>query len=189
MKKLYGITGLAGSGKDTVADYLGLDHAFTKIAFADPLKAAAASMFGLDHRHFHDRRLKEVPHPYWGLSPRRLLQLLGNDAAKPHFGNDIWVKRWKLSYDAVRDTDNVVVPDVRFELEAEHIRAAGGVIIHITRPNAGLDGEHGQHASEAGIKFRDGDYLLYNDGDLVDLYDEVDLMVDQLGKVANGIPS
>lgn len=184
MKRLFGITGRAGAGKDTVADYLGLDHGFMKIAFADPLRSAASSMFGVDHRHFHDRKLKGAEHLYWGMSPRRMLQLLGNDAVKSVFGPDIWVKRWRLSYSAVRDTDHVVVPDVRFDLEAEHIREVGGVIIHVTRNNGAhaLDGEAAAHVSEKGVTFRDGDYLLYNDGDMVDLYDEVDVMISTLDK-------
>jgi hypothetical protein len=63
-----------------------------------------------------------------------MLQLLGTEATKPVFGDDIWLKRWFLSYSAVRDTDHVVVPDVRFDVEADAIRRLGGTIIHIVRP-------------------------------------------------------
>ena len=36
--KLIGITCKARSGKDTIARHLWAQHAFTRIAFADPLK-------------------------------------------------------------------------------------------------------------------------------------------------------
>jgi hypothetical protein len=180
MKRLIGIAGKAGSGKDTVADYLGIDHGFHKIAFADPLRLAAQSMFGVDRRHFIDRDLKESVHPDWGISPRRMLQLLGNDAVKPIFGPDIWIRRWSQSYNVVRHTDHVVVPDTRFDLEAEHVRAAGGVILHVTRPGASLEGEAGQHSSEKGVTFRHGDILLVNDGSLDELYGEVDMLLASL---------
>ena len=39
MKNLIALTGLAGSGKTTAADYLVKAHGFTRIKFADPLKS------------------------------------------------------------------------------------------------------------------------------------------------------
>lgn len=178
MVRLIGIAGLAGAGKDTVADYLDTHYGFMRSAFADPLRHAAAAMFGIDAKYFHDRMLKEEPHPYWGMSPRRILQLLGNDAVKPVFGEDVWLKRWKLTYLLMADTDRVVVPDVRFDLEAGAIRELGGRVVHLIRPEAGLAGEAGAHVSEGGVTFVEGDYLLYNDGTIADLHDEIDLMLE-----------
>jgi hypothetical protein len=42
---LVGISGVAGSGKDTVADILVRDHRFVKVALADPLKRLARDVF------------------------------------------------------------------------------------------------------------------------------------------------
>ena len=173
-KKLIGLAGKAGAGKDTVADYLWEKEGAIKIAFADALRAASASIFGLDPRNFLDRDLKEAEVEYWGMTPRRMLQLLGTEATKPVFGDDIWLKRWFLSYSAVRDTDHVVVPDVRFDVEAEAIRHLGGTIVHIVRPGAGLSGATGEHASEAGIELRNGDMYLSNRGSVEDLRHKVD---------------
>ena len=173
-KKLIGLAGKAGAGKDTVADYLWEKEGAIKIAFADALRAAGTSIFGLDPRNFLDRDLKEAEVEYWGMTPRRMLQLLGTEATKPVFGDDIWLKRWFLSYSAVRDTDHVVVPDVRFDVEAEAIRHLGGTIVHIVRPGAGLSGAAGEHASEAGIELQDGDLYLLNDGTTYDLGNKVD---------------
>lgn len=179
-KKLIGLTGKAGAGKDTVADYLWERDGFIKIAFADALRAAGTHIFGLGLGSFIDRDLKEAEVEYWGMSPRRMLQLLGTEATKPVFGDDIWLKRWNLSYQAVRDTDPVVVPDVRFDVEAAAIRSLGGVIVHIVRPGASLAGEAAQHASEAGVWPEDGDIYLMNDGSICDLHHKVDKMLEAL---------
>ena len=151
-KKLIGLAGKAGAGKDTVADYLWEKEEAIKIAFADALRAAACSIFGLGSCNFTDRDLKEAEVEYWGMSPRR----------------------WFLSYSAVRDTDHVVVPDVRFDVEAEALRSLGGRIIHIVRPGFGLGGDSAAHVSEAGIEPGDGDFYLLNDGTVHDLYHKVD---------------
>jgi dephospho-CoA kinase len=57
--KLIGITGKARSGKDTIARHLWAQHAFTRIAFADPLKLAAQSIFGLTHDQTWNDDLKK----------------------------------------------------------------------------------------------------------------------------------
>lgn len=173
-KKLIGLAGKAGAGKDTVADYLWEKEGAIKIAFADALRAAGTAIFGLDQCNFLDRDLKEAEVEYWGMTPRRMLQLLGTEATKPVFGDNIWLKRWFLSYSAVRDTDHVVVPDVRFDVEADAIRNLGGTIIHIVRPGAGLSGATGEHSSEAGIELLDGDMYLSNSGSIHDLGPKVD---------------
>ena len=173
-KKLIGLAGKAGAGKDTVADYLWEKEGAIKVAFADALRAAACSIFGLGQCNFLDRDLKEAEVEYWGMTPRRMLQLLGTEATKPVFGDNIWLKRWFLSYSAVRDTDHVVVPDVRFDVEADAIRNLGGTIIHIARPGARLSGATGEHSSEAGIELRDGDMYLSNSGSVEELRYEVD---------------
>ena len=173
-KKLIGLAGKAGAGKDTVADYLWEKEGAIKIAFADALRAAGTAIFGLNPQNFLDRDMKESEVEYWGMTPRRMLQLLGTEATKPVFGDNIWLKRWFLSYSAVRDTDHVVVPDVRFDVEADAIRNLGGTIIHIARPGAGLPGATGEHSSEAGIELRDGDMYLSNSGSVEELRYKVD---------------
>lgn len=180
MKLLIGITGKAGSGKDTVADWLWERHGFLKLAFADPLKLAAEAIFGLPRGMFHDRGKKEAVNPYWGKSPRELLQLLGTEATKPVFGEDVWLKRWLISYSMFKDTDPVVVPDVRFDLEAEYIRTIGGVILHLDRDAAGLSGSTSKHASERGVTPMAGDYGINNNGSLEDLRRFTDAIIERL---------
>ena len=56
---IVGLCGVAGSGKDTVADFLVKSHSFTKVAFADPLKRICKDVFA-----FTDEQL-------WGPSEKR----------------------------------------------------------------------------------------------------------------------
>lgn len=56
---ILGLCGLAGAGKDTVADFLVKDHGFVKVAFADPLKRICKEVFD-----FTDQQL-------WGPSSER----------------------------------------------------------------------------------------------------------------------
>ncbi len=179
--KLIGIAGKAGSGKDTVADYLWESHEFTKIAFADPLRRATEVIFGLDAHYLTDRLLKEQEVPYWGSAPRRILQDIGH-GLKALFGDDLWLKRWNLSYQMLEQSDHVVVPDVRFDLEADAIRHLGGAIIHLERPGAGLTGEAGQHPSEAGVTRKPGDFFLVNDSTIADLHLNIEGVLYQMDR-------
>lgn len=174
MKKLIGIAAKARSGKDTVATYLWEKYGVTRIAFADPIKVAAQSMFGLTHDQAWNDSLKETVIPYWGLSPRQMLQQLGTDASKPVFGPDIWIKRWAMSYSTLMETDDIVVPDVRCDLEASYLRMLGGVIIHLERPDAQAVSSH---ISEAGVTVHPEDRYIINNGTLEDLYAKVEIVL------------
>lgn len=173
--KLIGITGKARSGKDTIAKHLFHTHEFTRVAFADPLKHAASHIFGLSGRQTWDDELKEKVIPYWGKSPRQLFQLLGTEAIKPVFGDDTWVKRFEITYNLLKDTDHMVVPDVRVDVEANRIRELGGVIIEVRR-GSGLVGSTGSHISELGLSTLP-DFVIENHGSIDELKANVDRIV------------
>jgi hypothetical protein len=175
--KLIGITGKARSGKDEIAKHLWAQHCFTRIALADPLKLAAQAAFRLTHAQTFNDELKEVVIPHWGLSPRQIFQKTG-DIYKAAFGEDFWIKRWCLSYDMFRETDNVVVPDIRFDEEAAVIKELGGTLIRVVR-GGGLAGAEGKHRSETGITLP-VDFTINNDGSLEDLWWEVDRIMRSL---------
>lgn len=87
-----------------------------------------------------------------------------------------------MTYDVMRDTDDVAVSDCRFDIEADAVRDLGGVVVHVTRPGAGLNAaagasagaSAGSHISESGVTVKDGDMHLINDGSLADLYEKLD---------------
>jgi hypothetical protein len=175
--KLIGISGKAGAGKDTIADYLFERHGYLKIAFADPLKAAAAKAFGVNPKLFYDRKAKETKLAYWDMTPRYILQVMGTEAMKGAFGENFWLKRWFLTYQQIKDTDHVVVPDCRFDAECAAIRHLGGQIWHLDRSGASLPGAAGNHASEVGPTVVASDIRITNDGSLADLYTLVELLL------------
>lgn len=151
---IVGITGKAGAGKDTLASLMEKNLGFKQVAFAEALKDAAMHVFGLNKYHFENRDAKEATVDYWGMSPRRLLQLFGTEAMKPVFGEDIWVRRLKQRINAMEATglySNFVISDVRFDEEALAINKWGGIVIEVLRPDSGLSGDAAAHKSEAGI--------------------------------------
>lgn len=173
--KLIGITGKARSGKDTLAKYLWSQHCFTRIAFADPLKLAAQHIFGLTQEQTWDDAYKEVVIPYWGMAPRQMFQLLGTEAVKGTFGEDVWAKRWLMSYDSFKTTDHIVVPDTRCDVEADMIRALGGVIVEVRR-GTGLVGSTGDHCSERGLSTLP-DFVIDNEGTKEELYEKIEALI------------
>jgi cytidylate kinase len=74
---LIGICGKAGSGKDTIADHLVVNHGFQKYAFADPLKEIV-KVFGFPERSLYGTQEdKLVPHSHWDISGRQCMEGMG----------------------------------------------------------------------------------------------------------------
>lgn len=147
---MIGITGKARAGKDTAASFYRQEFGYEHLSFAAPMKKMAAALADESQFLFEHDVHKESEVDWLQVSRRRLMQLLGNEAIKPVFGNDIWIRHlmhrvdsWKLS--------KVVISDVRFDMEAQAIIDRGGYILRVVRPEAGLQGVAGSHASEAGV--------------------------------------
>lgn len=164
--QILGFAGKARSGKDSAANVT-LKHGFERFAFADALKKAAAEMFDLPVEHFYASSLKDTVVEYWNMTPREMMLKLGTDAAHPIFGKDVWVRR--LHLDVMKSkVKRISITDVRFEHEADYVRNNGGHIVHIERDNTPTVSGSG-HVAEAGIERKRGDFILVNDGTLIDL--------------------
>lgn len=151
---LIAITGKAHAGKDTAAAALIKTLGFTPMAFAEPLKESCMFKFGLSHNDVFTHEGKARFIPEWNLTVGEILQKEGTEATKTFWGEDFWVRRWRMTYDEflkVGVTD-VVLTDCRFDSEAEAITSMGGKVIRITRPDfAPADARDPNHASERGI--------------------------------------
>lgn len=148
-----GINGLAGAGKDTVANMVLLslkkDHGLNVkcFAFADSLKKAAAIIFNVPLEDFYDRTKKEESIPYWNMSPRQMAQQLGTEACRKGIRDDIWIKSLESSI-LTSGVDVAFITDARFDNEARFVRKQdAGLVIQIVR-----DGQKtiatSSHASE-----------------------------------------
>lgn len=165
--RLIGLTGKAGSGKDTVGGILKRVYDFQTVAFADPIRAAMRGMIGLSPEQFA-HPLKEEVIPDLGKSPRQMMQTLGTEWGRQLVNEDIWLILANRKIQAwFKLNTSVAVTDVRFENEAAFIRNNGGVVWHINRGGAGT--KHA-HASEAGVRREEGDVVIDNNGTLEELF-------------------
>jgi hypothetical protein len=144
MKRHIGLLGFAGAGKDTAALAL-MDRGWKRVAFADALKGRALYL-GWDGRK--DAR------------GRQLLCDIG--MAMRAYEPDHWINHARA---AMRGRP-CVFPDVRFQNEADFIRAEGGIIVRVVRE--GL--EIGEHESEAGQLRIHSDQSIVNDGAIEHLH-------------------
>lgn len=171
MTLLIGLHGKARSGKDTFARSLMGFQPFVRMAFADPLKTAVSGLFNIpQQRAFSDD--KDQLLEYWGLTLRDVLQRFGTEAMRDNFGADFWINRWESEYHDLKKNFSVVITDVRFPNEASRIRSLGGVIVHIRRDGAGLEGSAGSHISEQVLPFERDDFVINNNGSLDDLVNQ-----------------
>jgi hypothetical protein len=175
MPKLFGLTGAAGCGKDTIAQVMiGLDeYEFTRVAFADPLKDVMR-VLGIDG---NDRSIKELPHDILcGKSPRYAMQTLGTEWGRDLIGPDIWVRCAKRKIElAMASGIDVVVTDVRFDEEADMVRSMGGCIVHVVRPGIAAVAHHRSEIPVTVDSRRD--LGLCNDGDIDALLGKVSALL------------
>ena len=159
------ILGKAGSGKDTVGDYLVEQYGYTKYSFAAKLKEICHDLFP----------------ELMMLDRRNLLQTVGSKMRQ--IQEDVWIN-YLLS--AV-ETDRAVITDCRYENEIETCINRGYVSIEvlcneyirdkrlILRDGRTLTSCEKQHPSEQlSVKT---DYALDNNGSLSNLYKQIDEVV------------
>lgn len=174
---IIGISGLAGSGKDTAADILVSQLGAVKISLADVMKRICQETFDFseeqlwgpsEKRNESDKRYMrgyEGSQPIY-LSPRVALQFLGTDWGRNCYEN-VWIDYTLRIADKLLTSNAqysrtkglwldpesqpvkcVVIPDCRFRNEFNAIKATGGKLIRLKRAAAGLQGTEALHASE-----------------------------------------
>jgi hypothetical protein len=140
---IVGVTGLIGSGKDTIANYLTTFHGFKKESFANSLKDAVSHVFGWDREMLEgttvsSREWREQVDTWWAerldmpqLTPRYILQYWGTEVCRHTFHDDIWIA--SLENKLRNAKDHVVISDCRFANEVKAIKNAGGITIRVSR--------------------------------------------------------
>ena len=127
---IIGLAGHAGAGKDHtyryLKDLLSPLHV-VRVAFADSLKFDIEEALGLTPYELGAIRQK----PYTD-EIRMLLQWWGTELRREHYGDDYWVRKGiEMAEEASTYAHLVVVTDVRFQNEAEVIRAHGGIVAEV----------------------------------------------------------
>jgi hypothetical protein len=169
---LIGLSGFAGTGKDTVRALLE-EMGYTGLAFADPIRAMLRDLLtsnGISDDYLDQRALKEAIIPELGVSYRAMAQELGTGWGRS-LQPDFWLRlagAYMANITDLADGESVnfVLSDVRFLNEAEWVRARGGVIWHVVRPS--VDPVRA-HISELEIMSLHRDHLICNNGTLADL--------------------
>lgn len=149
---LIGFAGPAKSGKtymaNTVKEHYGSDRSEI-ISFADPIRDMLSVLVGLDIRK---DELKELPNKnLCNQTIRRAMQTLGTEWGLNLIGKDIWVNVFEKKISQTK-AQLVLVPDVRFDIEAESIFKNNGKIFYLS-PNEELHFEidESSHISESGL--------------------------------------
>tara|TARA_R110000796_G_scaffold1672_8_gene6909 strand:- start:141 stop:758 length:618 start_codon:yes stop_codon:yes gene_type:complete len=190
--KLIGISGKIGNGKDLLFDIINyivtedywtsfehymhestpVDVIYQNKKFAGILKDITCKLIGCNVSQLEDREFKEAElgREWNGLTPRKILQLLGTEAGRQIIHPNIWVNALFANF---ATNSKWIVTDVRFPNEANIIKEKGGIMIRINRP--GTESHcGGQHLSETSLDAYDKfDYVIENDGTVQDLIDKV----------------
>lgn len=187
--KIIGLTGVAGSGKDTVAELLA-PYNFKRVAFADPLRELLYKLNpAIDEEADPDvgsSRLAEIVDWFgWDVAKRsypeirELLQRLGA-GGRDVISSTVWINAALLKASGILvEGSNVVVTDVRYPNEIDAVRGYGGEVWRVVRPGTGPVNDH---ETETLLDKFDVDRVLVNNGTIDDLRIELgDMVADLLG--------
>ena len=196
---IIGLVGFIGSGKGTVGNILS-DYGYIRESFAGSLKDVASVMFDwprklLEGDTDESRTFRETPDVFWSehfgrsFTPRDALQKLGTESVRNVFHENFWIVALDRK---IKNNNNYVITDVRFQNEIQYIRNKGGKIIEVQRGekpdwydiaiSANMDNlisrhlKSNEYMSSIGIHPSEWkwigckpEYVLKNDGNLDDL--------------------
>lgn len=180
--KIIGISGLAGSGKDTAYEILKQElelcgYNTKKLSFAQKLKDVCCLLFGWDlNRLYNDADYKEgttlddgsidMACELLNKSRRVVMQEIGTDAMRDNFHKDIWIITMKLAINngEFSGCDYGFITDMRFLNEIDFVKSMGGKCVRVNRvgENTTLTSET-DHASEhEWQEFSEWDHIVEN---------------------------
>ena len=186
---IIGISGKAGSGKDTAAKMLEVLYANPDISyedfankryknfadiqivhFADALKETAQVLFRLGEWETNTQEGKKTTINWIGKTVRELLQGIGQglrDAIDPN----LWVK---ILFANTEDWSNYIIADVRYPNEVKAIKERNGILLRIDRKGAGA----GNHSSEIALDdYKEWDVHIENNGSIEDLFEAMKIFI------------
>lgn len=129
MRKLIGVHGQLGSGKDTVSNFIQKEfpeYNFVRRAFAYDVKKTVSLITGVSMETILTRKGKQIYVESFGKTIGEMLQLVGDQLR--NFNKNVWI--YSLFNKEDEDT-NIIVTDVRYINEANYIKDNGGILIKI----------------------------------------------------------
>ena len=140
---IIGLAGFKRTGKDTFASYFPSN--FTRMAFAEPLKQAAAIIYDVSPEAFSDE-LKDATNKKWGITHRDMLINVGQKMRE--VDPDHWVRLLKMRimsefqcYQRVNIPDqHILITDVRQPNELQMIEHLGGAVYLVQRKGVAWNG-------------------------------------------------
>lgn len=185
------IMGKANTGKNTLARMLvrqlraqwRTNHkgwlSAKYIAFADPIKKMIMEMFPrIPKKHLFGSskfRNEVIPGAFKDgvpLTIRQLLIDLGSGVGR-ELKPDVWLDNFDYRFDQAKFNNIVIVTDVRFRNEFEHLRKNGFYMIRLIRDTGQPTISHVSETGQEDIKDEEFDYVLHNDHSLKNLQYEV----------------
>lgn len=180
---IIGISGKAGSGKDTAAKMLEVLYANPDISyedfankryknfadiqivhFADSLKETAQVLFRISEWETNTQEGKKTTINWIGKTVRELLQGIGQ-GLRDAIDFDLWVK---ILFANTEDWSNYIIADVRYPNEVKAIKERNGILLRIDRKGAGA----GNHSSETALDdYKEWDVHIENNGSIEDLFE------------------
>lgn len=184
IKKIIGISGKIGSGKDTFAELLA-EQLYGKVerhALADKLRLITEIISGTPMTTTHEinkpfcneirnytQDQKNIVIKKFNKTIGETLQLVGTDLFRDNYDTDIWVKSFfnEELEEKLNEGKIIIVPDVRFVNEADYLIKEGGYLIRLEGDPMGVREKSLRdlnHVSETNldnyIKFNK---IIYND--------------------------
>nr|WSW58491.1 hypothetical protein OG513_07785 [Streptomyces sp. NBC_00998] len=180
-----GLIGRARAGKDTVGAWLTENRGYERVAFADPLKAAALKLNPItevDATGEYYRLASDVSEFGWERTKdetpevRRILQELG--ASIRTIDPEFWLRAGLARVEEVNRTTGrpAVITDVRYPNEADSLKRAGFKLIHIDRPGVPIL----DHESEDALGPEDAHYMIRNDEGFSKLFSRLEFIADEI---------
>lgn len=201
------ICGKANTGKNTLANLLyqelqerdstefALRHPGSTLqaysgkfmAFADPIKEIVMTMFPRANKEclYGPSRLRAeaIPGAFKNDKPltyRQALIDIGTEVGRS-YSDKVWLENFDHRYEQILVKKNppniIIVTDVRFRNEFDHLKDKGFFQIRLYRDTGAPEIQHISETGQSSIKDEEFNYVLFNNKSLEDLKEEVNSQI------------
>jgi len=184
------VTGKANTGKNTLSKMLKKELTSYKVdtlAFADPIKEMIRIMFpDFPKKYLYGPssfRNEIIPGAFKNGNPLTVRQLLidiGTGMGRG-YKESIWLDNFDIRFKkSLKNNKHVIVTDVRFRNEFDHLKNHNFYMIKLHRNNNGPIINHASETNQESILDKEFDYIIDNNGSLKSLQLKVDEIILQL---------